>query len=128
MDDKATLRRRMKMVRDLVDDHMISSVKLWARVAALPEYDAADTVMAFVGFKGEPETDPLFARLAADGKRLLLPRIQDGEIHACTKDERGTEKSAFLFIEAELQQAAHDVGEEQQIKHLHGAVRAVFPE
>lgn len=83
MDDKATLRRRMKMVRDLVDDHLIRSVQLWARVAALPEYDAADTVMAFVGFKGEPETDPLFARLAADGKRLLLPRIQDGEIYAC---------------------------------------------
>ena len=36
--------------------------------------------MAFVGFKGEPDTDPLFARLAADGKRLLLPRVEPSGI------------------------------------------------
>ncbi len=83
MDDKATLRRRMKFVREVVDDHLIRSVQLWVQVAALPEYAAADTVMAFVGFQGEPDTDPLFARLAADGKRLLLPRIQDSEILVC---------------------------------------------
>jgi 5-formyltetrahydrofolate cyclo-ligase len=42
--------------------------------------------MAFVGCKGEPDTDPLFARLAADGKQLLLPRVQDGNIIACAGD------------------------------------------
>lgn len=75
MDDKVQLRRRMRMVRDLVDDHLMRSVELWSKVAELPEYRAAGTVMAFVGAKGEPDTDPLFARLAADGKRLLLPRV-----------------------------------------------------
>jgi 5-formyltetrahydrofolate cyclo-ligase len=67
----------MRMVRDMVDDRLIRSVQLWAQVAALPEYAAAGTVMAFVGVKGEPDTDGLFARLAADGKTLVLPRMVD---------------------------------------------------
>ena len=83
MMDKPTLRRRMRLVRDLVDDHLIRSVQLWAAVAATPEYAAATCVMAFVGCKGEPDTDPLFARLAADGKRLALPRVQDGALVVC---------------------------------------------
>jgi 5-formyltetrahydrofolate cyclo-ligase len=81
--DKAALRRRMRLVRDLVDDRLLRSVQLWAAVAATGEYERAESVMAFVGCKGEPDTDPLFARLAADGKRLLLPRVSDGEIVVC---------------------------------------------
>jgi 5-formyltetrahydrofolate cyclo-ligase len=86
MDDKAALRKRMRMVRDLVDDRLIRSVDLWTKVAALPEYQRARTVMAFKGFKGEPDTDPLFARVAADGKRLLLPRVAHGDIEVCDAD------------------------------------------
>ena len=78
--EKDELRRRMRQVRDLVDDHLLRSVDLWAQVATLPEYVGARTVMAFVGAKGEPDTDPLFARLQAEGKRLVLPRIEDGRI------------------------------------------------
>ncbi len=83
MDDKATIRKRMRMVREMVDDRLIRSVQLWAAVAALPEYQQASTVMAFNGFGSEPDTDPLFARLAAEGKRLLLPRIDDGNMVVC---------------------------------------------
>lgn len=64
------------MVRDMVDDHLMRSVQLWAKVAELDDYRRAGNVMAFVGFKGEPDTDPLFARLAVEGKRLLLPRVE----------------------------------------------------
>jgi len=78
--DKAALRRRMRMVRETVGDRLMRSVQLWAAVAELPGYAAASTVMAFHGFGTEPDTDPLFARLAAEGKRLLLPRIEDGRI------------------------------------------------
>jgi 5-formyltetrahydrofolate cyclo-ligase len=80
MIEKAALRTRMRMVRDMVDDHLIRSVQLWAKVAELPEYLRADTVMAFVGFSGEPDTDPLIARLAVEGKRLLLPRVEPAGI------------------------------------------------
>ena len=33
--DKAALRTRMRMVRDVVDDHLMRSVQLWAKVAEL---------------------------------------------------------------------------------------------
>jgi 5-formyltetrahydrofolate cyclo-ligase len=80
--EKAALRQNMRMVRDTVGDHLLRSVQLWARVAELDEYQTARTVMAFVGFKGEPDTDPLFARLEADAKRLLLPRVEPSGIVA----------------------------------------------
>jgi 5-formyltetrahydrofolate cyclo-ligase len=86
MIDKAALRTRMRMVRDVVDDHLMRSVQLWAKVAELPEYIAASSVMAFVGFSGEPDTDPLFARLSVEGKRLLLPRVEPGGIVAADGD------------------------------------------
>ncbi len=68
------------MVRDMVDDRLLRSVSLWADVASTDAYRSAKTVMAFVGVKGEPDTDPLFARLAADGKELVLPRMVDRAI------------------------------------------------
>src|SRR5262245_52966822 len=83
---KAALRRRMTMVRDLVDDRLVRSVELWGHVAALAEYAAASSVMAFVGMRSEPDTDPLFARLADAGKRLLLPRVEDGRLVVCDGD------------------------------------------
>ena len=84
--DKPTLRKRMRMVRDMVDDHLMRSVQLWAKVAELPEYQRATSVMAFVGFNGEPDTDPLFARLNVEGKRLLLPRVEPSGIVAADGD------------------------------------------
>ena len=78
--DKAELRKRMRQVRDMVDDHLLRSVELWAAVAELPQYRTAGAVMAFVGTHGEPDTDPLFVRLERDGKRLLLPRVEDGRL------------------------------------------------
>jgi 5-formyltetrahydrofolate cyclo-ligase len=80
MDDKPTIRRRMRLARDLIDDRLLRSVQLWASVAALPEYAAATTVMAFVGASGEPDTDPLFARLERDGKVLALPRTRGDQL------------------------------------------------
>jgi 5-formyltetrahydrofolate cyclo-ligase len=74
--DKAALRQRMRMVRDVVDDHLMRSVQLWAKVAELAEYQLAGSVMAFVAFGSEPDTEPLFQRLSVEGKRLLLPRVE----------------------------------------------------
>jgi 5-formyltetrahydrofolate cyclo-ligase len=74
--DKAGLRQRMRAVRDEVGDHLLRSVQLWSAVADLAEFERAASVMAFKSFGSEPDTDPLFARLAAAGKRLLLPRVE----------------------------------------------------
>lgn len=73
--DKATLRRRMRQVCDLIDDRTLRSVQLWAALAELPQYHSASRVMAFASMDAEPDTDGLHARLARDGKTLLLPRI-----------------------------------------------------
>ncbi|MBI4884468.1 MAG: 5-formyltetrahydrofolate cyclo-ligase [Actinobacteria bacterium] len=83
MDDKPALRRRMRMVRDHMTDRLVRSVELWNLVAALPEYCASASVMAFVAINGEPDTDALFALIAADGKRLLLPRVEGRELVVC---------------------------------------------
>lgn len=76
MIDKATLRKRISQALELVDDRALRSVELWTRLTALPEYATAQVVMAFASMANEPDTDGLFARLAADGKVLVLPRME----------------------------------------------------
>ncbi len=83
MDDKPAIRRRMRMVRDHVADRLVRSVELWTNVSELPEYRNAKRVMAFLGIKGEPDTDALVALIAADGKQLLLPRIERDALVVC---------------------------------------------
>lgn len=83
---KPELRRRMRMVRDAIVDRVMRSVELWSLVAELPEYRNAASVMAFVGMNSEPDTDALFAMIRADGKRLLLPRVEGGELVVCDGD------------------------------------------
>jgi 5-formyltetrahydrofolate cyclo-ligase len=106
--EKAALRKRMILVRDAVGDHLLRSVQLWAKVAEMQEYQQAHSVMAFVGFKGEPDTDPLFARLAVDGKRLLLPRVESTGIVVV---EGGSQLVASKFGVPEPTGPAIDVGE-----------------
>ena len=75
------------MVRDAITDRCVRSVELWAKVAALPDVSqGATAVMAFVGMNSEPDTDALFASLAADGKRLLLPRVEGRQLVVCDGD------------------------------------------
>jgi 5-formyltetrahydrofolate cyclo-ligase len=75
-DVKADLRRRMRLARDLIDDRVLRSVGLWSLLAEVPQYRDATTVMAFVGDRGEPDTESLFARIAAEGRTLVLPSVQ----------------------------------------------------
>lgn len=63
------------MVRDTIDDRLLRSVELWSQVAALDAYRRATVVMAYVGVGGEPDTEGLIARAGADGKTVVLPRV-----------------------------------------------------
>lgn len=65
----------MRQVCDLIVDREWRSVDLWLQLSELDEYAAAEVVMAFASMPNEPDTDGLFARLARDGKTLVLPRI-----------------------------------------------------
>lgn len=73
---KVAMRQRMRMMRGLIDDRELRSLDLWSAVARLPSFAAAANVMAFSATKGEPDTDSLFARLAAAGKSLVLPSVE----------------------------------------------------
>ena len=85
-EQKALLRARMRQVRDLVDDRLLRSVELWSQLADVPEFAAAGTVMAFWGMDSEPDTDPLFARLAAAGQQLVLPRVDGRDMLVCSAE------------------------------------------
>lgn len=88
------------MVRDAIPDRMVRSVELWARVSELLEYQNAKGVMAISGINSEPDTDALFALMNADGKRLLLPRVEGGELVVCDGSGPAT-VSAFGVREPE---------------------------
>lgn len=52
------------------------SVRMFSGVAALPEYRAAGTVLAYCGFGDEPDTVSGFiGSVLAEGRRLVLPRV-----------------------------------------------------
>lgn len=82
------------MVRDALDDRLLRSVSLWSALAALPEYRQAATVMAYCGIGDEPDTDPLHARIRAEGKTLLLPRVE-GEVIVAVGGDAPLERSAM---------------------------------
>ncbi|WP_455502478.1 5-formyltetrahydrofolate cyclo-ligase [Gemmiger sp.] len=42
---------------------------------AMPQWQSADTVLAFAAMPDEPDTDLILRRALAEGKRLLLPRV-----------------------------------------------------
>lgn len=58
------------------------SERIVDRVLALPEVGAAGTVMAFWSFGSEVQTSDLIERLHGAGKRVVLPRVAEGEIAA----------------------------------------------
>jgi 5-formyltetrahydrofolate cyclo-ligase len=74
----------MRMVAETVDDRLLRSVQMWSAIAEMPEYIAARTVMAYAGIGTEPDTEPLLARLRADGKLVVLPRVVGPMIEAAT--------------------------------------------
>jgi 5-formyltetrahydrofolate cyclo-ligase len=82
MDPKPVIRRRMRMVRGSIVDALMRSVELWGRLATLDEYLDAEVVLAYAAQPGEPDTDGLHGRVVADGKQLLLPRLEGTAIVA----------------------------------------------
>ena len=48
------------------------------KICALAQYANAKTVMTYMGFGSEIETQPFFERIIADGKIAVLPRVDRG--------------------------------------------------
>jgi 5-formyltetrahydrofolate cyclo-ligase len=82
--DKRRLRREVLALRDAIPEaeRARDSRAIAARVLALPELEAARTVLAFSSFGSEVDTGPIVEALLSRGVRTALPRIQDGELVA----------------------------------------------
>lgn len=79
---KRTLRREVRALRDALpaEDQSAKSEAIARRLLELPELGRARTVLAFSSFGSEVDTAPLLELLVARGGRVLLPRIEGGEI------------------------------------------------
>jgi 5-formyltetrahydrofolate cyclo-ligase len=59
----------------LVEERAHLSGKIRCRISELPEYHAARGVMGVMAFGAEFESDGWVRQVLADGKRLILPRV-----------------------------------------------------
>ncbi len=74
---KRDLRRRALAARDALPsaERARLSVAICARAAALPELEAATTLMLYASFRSEVETSALFSWALKAGKTVCAPRI-----------------------------------------------------
>jgi 5-formyltetrahydrofolate cyclo-ligase len=74
---KAALRRRILASRDALDpaQRVERSAAIVARVASMRAFRQARTVLAYAPFGSEADTWPLLRGLLAEGRTLLLPRV-----------------------------------------------------
>ncbi|MEQ1518671.1 MAG: 5-formyltetrahydrofolate cyclo-ligase [Usitatibacteraceae bacterium] len=74
---KRQLRDSVLALRDAMapDARAAASQAILQRVVALPEYTKAKTVLTYMGFGTEIETQWFFERVIADGKIAVLPRV-----------------------------------------------------
>jgi 5-formyltetrahydrofolate cyclo-ligase len=82
---KRAVRHRVLAARDAIaaDERARSSARIADRLLALPEVERASTVMLFWSFGSEPDTAPLIRALHARGVRVVLPRIDGGDVEPC---------------------------------------------
>lgn len=81
---KAELRRRMRLAREAIpaDDRARIAEIVAERLLALPEATSARTVLLFYSFGSEVATGGMAARIRAEGKRLLLPYVEEDGMEA----------------------------------------------
>jgi 5-formyltetrahydrofolate cyclo-ligase len=74
---KQQLRQRIITARSALaeDERRAMSAAVRARLLDLPAYRAARTVLGYMHFGAELQSEPWVARVLADGKQLLLPRV-----------------------------------------------------
>jgi 5,10-methenyltetrahydrofolate synthetase len=74
---KARLRKEMVARRDALDEKERARIAhdLAAKIAALPQYAAARSVLATMGIGSEWNTRAFLERARSDGKAIVLPRV-----------------------------------------------------
>ncbi len=79
---KRMLRREVRARRDalLPEERERLGQAVARNLLALPPVADASTVMAFSSFGSEVDTGPIIEQLARDGRRVVLPRVEDRTI------------------------------------------------
>ena len=79
---KAALRRAILLRRDALPEgeRVLLSARIVATILDLPAYENAGVVLAYASFGTELQTDELLRRVLDDGKGLLLPRVERGDL------------------------------------------------
>jgi 5-formyltetrahydrofolate cyclo-ligase len=80
--EKKAIRSALRTLRDGLSEQEreVRSLAIAGALLALPELRAGGTVMAFASFGSEVDTSPILDGLLADGRRVTLPRVEQGEI------------------------------------------------
>ncbi len=93
------MRRHMKRVLEGIgeEDLRERSRRVADRFTATRDWAAADTVLCFLSMPHEIRTGALIARARAEGKRVAVPRIEDGDIRFVLMPEqaRGLERDRW---------------------------------
>ena len=111
---KEQIREEIRNKRENIS--VIQAAELSARISekalALPEYKNAQTVLGYASLIGEVRTEALNARVIADGKRLLLPKVvQNGRMEAVeVKDLSALRPGKMRIPEVENGVAADPAG------------------
>jgi 5-formyltetrahydrofolate cyclo-ligase len=83
-EEKRAMRARMVALREAIPapDRERMSEAAAERLFAVPALSSAMNVLAFAAFGSEIATAGVIRRLHAEGRRVLLPRLRDGEMAA----------------------------------------------
>jgi 5-formyltetrahydrofolate cyclo-ligase len=97
-EEKKAMRARMVALREAISpaDRERMSDAAAERLFALPAVSSAMTVLAFAAFGTEIATAKVIRRLHSQGRRVLLPRLRDGEMSA-TEFLQGEELTPGAF-------------------------------
>jgi len=91
---KVALRRQVLAARDALpaDARAAAAAAIVARIAALPSFVGARTVLLTLPFRNEWDTRPLVAAALVAGKTVAMPRVNGArrmlELHAIADPER----------------------------------------
>lgn len=101
---KAEIRQRRRSVRRAMphEGRLARSEAITAKVIALPEWERARTVLAFVSMRSEVQTDGLVASARASGKRVAAPRLAPDRVSLELREWREgdeLEESGMMFLQ-----------------------------
>lgn len=81
-EEKKLLRKKIKEINKNLPEGYLSAAGslICSHIANSPEFEAAETVFAFVNMANEPDTVPLLNAVLAAGKKLAVPLCRDNGI------------------------------------------------